>query len=171
MKRIALPITSAVCVAILLSFFFSSSSIGDPGKGKGPKPSPSPMLYNPYPPGILPADLNSELLRVEGEISGIENEALVQAKALPPLTFTTNPPIIHLNGYQAVETLGKLFQYDLTMSPFENTACASCHMPYAAFSGPIPSVNLTMIAYPGSFHFRAAKRTAAIYLFAGFSSA
>ncbi len=51
----------------------------------------------------------------------------------------------------------------MKLSPFENTACASCHMPYAAFSGPIPSVNLTMIAYPGSFHFRAGKRTAQRY--------
>jgi cytochrome c peroxidase len=36
-------------------------------------------------------------------------------------------------------------------------------MPYAAFSGPMPSVNLTMIAYPGSYHYRAAKRTAQRY--------
>ena len=36
-------------------------------------------------------------------------------------------------------------------------------MPYVAFSGPIPSVNLTMIAYPGSYHYRAAKRTAQRY--------
>jgi hypothetical protein len=124
-----------------------------------------PTAYNPYPPGILPADLDSELMRVQREIEGIEDVTLEQAKALPPLTFTTNPPIIHGNGYQAVETLGKLFQYDLKMSPFENEACASCHMPYAAFSGPIPSVNLTMIAYPGSFHFRAGKRTAQRYTY------
>jgi cytochrome c peroxidase len=39
-------------------------------------------------------------------------------------------------------------------------------MPYAAFSGPIPSVNLTMIAYPGSYQFRAAKRSAQRYPYA-----
>ena len=38
-------------------------------------------------------------------------------------------------------------------------------MPYAAFSGPIPSVNLTMVAYPGSYHYRAAKRTAQRYTY------
>jgi cytochrome c peroxidase len=38
-------------------------------------------------------------------------------------------------------------------------------MPYAGFSGPIPSVNLTMIAYPGSFHYRAGKRTAQRYTY------
>ena len=40
-----------------------------------------------------------------------------------------------------------------------------CHMPYAAFSGPIPSVNLTMVAYPGSYRYRAAKRTAQRYTY------
>jgi cytochrome c peroxidase len=55
--------------------------------------------------------------------------------------------------------------YDEKMSPFKDTACAFCHLPYAGFSGPIPSVNLTMIAYPGSVHFRAGKRTAQRYTY------
>jgi cytochrome c peroxidase len=38
-------------------------------------------------------------------------------------------------------------------------------MPYAGFSGPIPSVNLTMIAYPGSYQYRAGKRTAQRYTY------
>ncbi len=59
-------------------------------------------------------------------------------------------------------------QYDKRISPGRNSACASCHMPYAAFSGPIPSVNLTMIAYPGTVHFRAGKRTAQRYPYAPF---
>jgi len=50
--------------------------------------------------------------------------------------------------------------FDETMSVGKNEACTFCHLPYVAFSGPIPSVNLTMIAYPGSFHLRANKRTA-----------
>ena len=165
MKRIIL-IVSAVCAAGLIAIIVGSHAVKaqDEHADKRDKDKPPPA-YNPYPPGILPSDLDSEIMRVQREIRGIENEAMIQAKALPPLTFTTNPPIIHGSGYKAVETLGKLFQYDLTMSPFENTACASCHMPYAAFSGPIPSVNLTMVAYPGSFHFRAAKRTAQRYTY------
>jgi cytochrome c peroxidase len=164
MRRSMLLITSAVCAAGLIAIIVGSRTLSalEPGRKDKDKPPP---VYNPYPPGILPSDLNSEIMRVQREIRGIEAEALTQARALPPLTFTTNPPIIHGNGYQAVETLGKLFQYDLKMSPFENEACASCHMPYAAFSGPIPSVNLTMIAYPGSFHFRAGKRTAQRYTY------
>ncbi len=166
MKRSMLIITSAVCAAGLIAVIVGSHAVSaqDEHASKGDKDKPPPV-YNPYPPGILPADLNSEIMRVQQEIRGIEAEAMAQAQALPPLTFTTNPPIIHDNGYQAVETLGKLFQYDLEMSPFENEACASCHMPYAAFSGPIPSVNLTMIAYPGSFHFRAGKRSAQRYTY------
>jgi hypothetical protein len=164
-KRTVLLVSSAVWLLILVAFLLSSSSSAQKDEKPKVKPGPSPTIYNPYPFGILPPDLDSELMRVEREIQGIEDATLVQARALPPLTFTTNPPIIHGSGYQAVETLGKLFQYDLKMSPFENVACASCHMPYAAFSGPIPSVNLTMIAYPGSFHFRAGKRTAQRYTY------
>src|SRR6201987_5306246 len=55
--------------------------------------------------------------------------------------------------------------FDENMSPSRNEACAFCHMPYAGFSGPIPSVNLTMVGYPGTFHFRAAKRTAQRYTY------
>jgi cytochrome c peroxidase len=62
--------------------------------------------------------------------------------------------------------LGKVLNFDLNMSPFQNRACGFCHMPYAGFSGPIPSVNLTMVAYPGSFQFRAGKRTAQRYTYA-----
>src|SRR5438270_7434464 len=51
------------------------------------------------------------------------------------------------------------------MSPFKNEFCGFCHMPYTGFSGPIPSVNLTMIAYPGSARFRAGKRTAQRYTY------
>jgi len=38
-------------------------------------------------------------------------------------------------------------------------------MPCAGFSGPIPSVNLTMIAYPGTFRYRAGKRVAQRYTY------
>jgi len=119
-----------------------------------------PLPYNPYPPGILPPNLNSEIARVQREIRFIEGEAISEWQALPPANYQGNPSTIQGSGYQAVEVLGKLMNFDLNISPFKNQACASCHMPYAGFSGPIPSVNLTMIAYPGTFHYRAGKRTA-----------
>src|SRR5713101_6927333 len=121
--------------------------------------------YNPYPPGILPADLVSEIARVRREVNFIFNQALGEWRALPPPTLTGQPPTLQGTGYQAVQTLGKLLNFDENMSPFQNRACGFCHMPYAGFSGPIPSVNLTMIAYPGSFEFRAGKRTAQRYTY------
>lgn len=63
-------------------------------------------------------------------------------------TYVGNPPTLTPNRYEAVRILGRLLNYDESMSPFNNEACAFCHMPYTGFSGPIPSVNLTMVAYP-----------------------
>lgn len=127
-----------------------------------------PNPYNPYPPGILPSDLDSETLRVRGEIRGIEMEALGEWLALTPPTVTNQPPVQQNTGVQAIQILGKLLNYDETMSPFQNRACAFCHMPYVAFSGPIPSVNLFEIAYPGSYNYRAAKRTSQRYTYSHF---
>ncbi|MDB5866376.1 MAG: Cytochrome c peroxidase family protein [Betaproteobacteria bacterium] len=129
------------------------------------KPPPGPLTYNPYPPGIVPGDIIPELERVRREVRLIFNQTLAVANALPPPILTGQPPTLQGTGYQAVQTLGKLLNYDENMSPNRNVACASCHMPYAAFSGPIPSVNLTMIAYPGSVRYRAGKRTAPRYTY------
>src|SRR5437588_2091192 len=124
--------------------------------------------YNPYPSGILPADLQSELNRVKREVETIfgryfaEYQALISA-GLP--TLTGQPPTLFPSGYDATRILGGLLNFDENMSPFRNVACASCHMPYAGFSGPIPSVNLTMIAYPGSYRYRAGKRVAQRYTY------
>jgi cytochrome c peroxidase len=142
-------------------------------------PKPAPVLtdnagfgpiatYNPYPPGILPTDLEKEVARVLQEIDTIEAVAIQEWKALPAPTVVGNPPTLQNTGTASIEVLGKLMNYDKNMSPNKNQACASCHMPYAAFSGPIPSVNLTMVAYPGSVHFRAGKRTAQRYTYAPF---
>jgi cytochrome c peroxidase len=125
-----------------------------------------PPPYNPYPPGILPSDLVSELARVRREVAFIENEALAQWHALPPPVLTGQPPTLQGTGQRANQLLGKIMNFDENMSPFKNRACGFCHMPYAGFSGPIPSVNLTMVAYPGSFEFRAGKRTAQRYTYA-----
>ena len=122
--------------------------------------------YNPYPPGILPPDLVPEIARVQREVTSIENEAIQQWQQLPPPTLTGQPPTLQGTGMRANQLLGKLMNFDLGMSPLKDRACASCHMPYAGFSGPIPSVNLTMVAYPGSYQFRAGKRTAQRYTYA-----
>jgi cytochrome c peroxidase len=109
--------------------------------------------------------LDSEIARVQRETQFIFNEALSEWRALPAPTSAGNPPTLHGSGYKAVEILGKLLNFDQNMSPFRNEACGFCHMPYAGFSGPIPSVNLTMIAYPGTLRDRAGKRTAQRYTY------
>jgi cytochrome c peroxidase len=162
-RSIALLILSVVSIAVLLICVgFISVQAGAQQRGNNDQ---QPQVYNPYPPGILPSDLSQEVERVRGEIRFIENEAIAEWHALGPVTYTGQPPIIKGNGYQAMRILGKLMNYDENISPFKNEACAACHMPYAGFSGPIPSVNLTMIAYPGSFHFRAGKRSAQRYTY------
>jgi len=126
------------------------------------------QVYNPYPPGILPAGLNAEIARVLREIDVVEERAIERWHNLPPPTVTNQPPILKNTGTEAVEILGELMNYDKRISPNRNQACASCHMPYTAFSGPIPSVNLTTVAYPGTVHFRAGKRTAQRYTYSPF---
>jgi cytochrome c peroxidase len=126
----------------------------------------TPPNYNPYPSGILPANLDSEISRVRREVQTIFGRYFAEWQALTPTpTNMGNPPILAPNGYDAIRILGGLLNFDENMSPFRNEACAFCHLPYVAFSGPIPSVNLTMVAYPGSFHYRAAKRTAQRYTY------
>src|ERR1700724_1604872 len=128
-----------------------------------------PPNYNPYPSGILPANLDSEISRVRREVQTVFNRYFAEWQALTPTpTYMGNPPILAPNGYDAIRILGGLLNFDENMSPFRNEACAFCHLPYVAFSGPIPSVNLTMVAYPGSFRYRANKRTAQRYTYAPF---
>jgi cytochrome c peroxidase len=110
--------------------------------------------------------LKEEILRVRSEVRSIEAEAISQWKALPPPVVAGQPPILQNTGTAAIELLGKLLNFDENMSPNRNRACGFCHMPYAGFGGPIPSVNLTMIGYPGSVKYRAGKRTAQRYTYA-----
>src|SRR5712664_459978 len=161
-----------VCAAVAAGLLFSTRPISAQNNEheKGEPPFP---IYNPYPPGILPANLESEIARVLREIEVIEDRAIQRWHSLPPPTrfpvrAGPNPPVLQGTGTESIETLGELMLFDRNMSPGRNQACTSCHMPYAGWSGPIPSVNLTMIAYPGTVHFRAGKRTAQRHTYAPF---
>jgi cytochrome c peroxidase len=162
---------AAICVSIAAASFLFSNHVRAQNVATttaGYNPTPPGPIYNPYPPGILPPDLNSELARVLGEVDFVEGRALERWKALTPPTLGNQPPVLENTGTEAMETLGELMNFDHNISPKRNVACASCHMPYVAFGGPIPSVNLTMIAYPGTEHFRAGKRTAQRYTYASY---
>src|SRR5258708_1121157 len=161
MKQKHLAIMAGVSVTAALPMVLTTHIV----HGKSQPPT---TIYNPYPPGILPPDLDTEIARVLREIDFIEAEAITQWQAIPPPLVTGNPLTLQNTGTALVEILGKLMNFDKTISPFNNEACSSCHMPYAAYSGPIPSVNLTMIAYPGTVHFRAGKRTAQRYTYSSY---
>ena len=91
---------AAACAALLVTVCTVVSGTGGTSGEQNPPPA---QVYNPYPPGILPADLDSEIERVRSEIRGIENEALAQFRALPPLTLSNtqgvgNPPTLQGTG-------------------------------------------------------------------------
>src|SRR5271167_4575354 len=119
MKPMRLMPVLAICATLAGALLVTPQPIS----AKKPLATASPSIYNPYPPGILPADLDSEIARVRREVSSIENEALGQAAALPTPMLTSNPPTIHGSGYDAVRILGKLLNYDPNMSPSRNEAC------------------------------------------------
>jgi cytochrome c peroxidase len=157
-------VCSTIAAALIISAWLLSAQNGAQANS---------TIYNPYPPGILPPDLNAEIARVLREIDVIEGRAIERWHSLPPPTRLKtrpgpNPPVLKDTGTESIETLGELMLFDKNMSPGRNQACTSCHMPYAGWSGPIPSVNLTIIAYPGTVHFRAGKRTAQRHTYAPF---
>ena len=156
MRQARLAALGASCATIAIAMFISAHIL----RGQSQSTGISATVYNPYPPGILPSDLSSEVARLQREVDLVEGRALARWKSLGRPTLIGQPPVLQNTGTEAIETLGELMLYDRNMSPRKNQACASCHMPYAGFSGPIPSVNLTMIAFPGAVHFRAGKRTA-----------
>ena len=131
--------------------------------------SSSANIYSPYPPGILPTDLVSEIERVRREVKSAYDRAMAEWKIMDPPKRDGNPLVLGSTGYQAVNLLGELLNYDESISVDGNQACAFCHMPYTGFSGPSPSVNLTMTAYPGSSHFRSTDRTPMRYTYAPLS--
>jgi cytochrome c peroxidase len=155
-RSIAVLAPSAVAVVVVL---LCAEPILLRARSQSKNNKPTAPSYNPYPPGILPSDLDSETDRVLREIDVIEGRALTRWHALNPPVLAGQPPVFQNTGTESIETLGELMLYDKNISPGRNEACASCHMPYTGFGGPIPSVNLTMIAYPGTAHIRAGKRT------------
>src|SRR5882724_884419 len=62
--------------------------------------------YNPYPSGILPANLQPELLRVRREVQTVFDRYFAEWQALTPPTLTGQPPTLTGTGYEAVRILG-----------------------------------------------------------------
>src|ERR1700682_6082400 len=150
MRRTMLMLASVVCLIVLGSVLIS--------RGISAQDVPD-SVYFPYPPGVIPPDLVPEIARVNREVNLIEAESLAQWNALPKNSGT---------AMRQVQLLGKIELFDKNLSVNKNQACSFCHMPYVGFSGPIPSVNLTTVAYPGSSHFRFGKRKPNSYTYSPF---
>jgi cytochrome c peroxidase len=160
-RRGAFVVTAAAAMGL-----FGLSNLASEEQKPSPQAPLTPKAYDPYPAGIVPSNLNDEIQRVRREVQQAYSRALKEWRDLGPVTRKGNPPIIAGNGYSAVKLLGELLNFDENMSVNKNQACAFCHMPYTGYAGPIPSVNLTMVAYPGSSHIRASDRTPMRYTYA-----
>src|SRR5947209_17964204 len=108
-------ITITVVVALLISSQTVLISAQN-SRGRGDEPDRIPPPYNPYPHGILPSDINSEIARVLREVDTIESEALAQLRALPPPTLTGQPPILAHTGQRANVLLAKVMNFDKNIS-------------------------------------------------------
>ncbi len=150
MRRTSLVLLCVVCLVVLGAVMIT--------RGVSAQNATS-SIYFPYPTGIIPSDLVPEIQRVNREVSLIEAEGIAQWNALPKNSGT---------AMRQVQLLGKIELFDKNLSVNKNQACSFCHMPYAGFSGPIPSVNLGPVAYPGSSHFRFGKRKPQSYTYSPF---
>jgi cytochrome c peroxidase len=141
-RNMAIALTCATGLGLLIAIAMVSADTSDSGAPQAP-------VYSPYPAGLIPKDLETETDRVNREIEDLEQEAMSQWRALPKNGGT---------AMRQVQLLGKIEMYDKNLSVNRNEACAFCHMPYTGFSGPISSLNATVVAYPGSVHYRFGKR-------------
>src|SRR5258705_5594167 len=98
MYRRAMIRLSLACVAVMASFILVSFEVAAQA---------TPPIYNPYPPGILPADLVAEIARVRREVQGIFQEALGMSKALDLPVPTVQPSTLQGTRYQAVHIFGQ----------------------------------------------------------------
>jgi cytochrome c peroxidase len=107
--------------------------------------------------GQVPSDFESEVARVATEMDRIEDDTLRQ------MSQTT------LDRQGQIRTLGKLLLFDKHLSVNENEACSFCHTPETGFTGPIQSLNLTTVSYPGSVRTRFSQRKPQSYMYAPFA--
>lgn len=107
--------------------------------------------------GQMPSDFNQEVARVVAEVDRIENNTLRD------MHRTTQ------DRQGQVRTLGKLLLFDRHLSVKQNEACSFCHTPETGFTGPIQSLNLTTVSYPGSVRTRFSNRKPQSYMYAPFA--
>ena len=107
--------------------------------------------------GQVPASFDQDVARVVTEIDRIEAETLSEMKDTS------------LDRQGQVRTLGKLLLFDKHLSVNQNEACSFCHTPETGFTGPVQSLNLTTVSYPGSVRARFSNRKPQSYMYAPFA--
>ena len=107
--------------------------------------------------GQMPPGFDRDVARVVTEIDRIEADTLRQVNQ------TT------LDRQGRIRTLGKLLLFDKHLSVNQNEACSFCHMPETGFTGPIQSLNLSTVSYPGSVRTRFSQRKPQSYMYATFA--
>jgi hypothetical protein len=112
--------TGGVCgLALWMSFYSPKVSAQSNGS------APSVPIYNPYPPGILPPDLSSEIARVLREVDFVESRAITRWHHLKPPILTGQPPVLKNSGTEATETLGeRMRRSSLYFSTTRNRVCS-----------------------------------------------
>jgi cytochrome c peroxidase len=107
--------------------------------------------------GQMPPGFDQDVARVVAGIDAIE------ADTLQKMSQTT------LDRQGQIHTLGKLLLFDKHLSVNQNEACSFCHTPDTGFTGPIQSLNLTTVSYPGSVTTRFSQRKPQSYMYVTFA--
>src|ERR1700686_1252887 len=107
--------------------------------------------------GQVPASFDQDVARVVAEIDRIEADPLSEIKNTS------------LDRQGQVRILGKLLLFDKHLSVNQNEACSFCHTPETGFTGPVQSLNLTTVSYPGSVRARFSNRKPQSYMYAPFA--
>jgi len=114
----------------------------------------------PYPAGLIPASVCTQMNEVLQQIDEAEQATLKKARALSIEPGTRLPQI---------RILGKLLLYDKNYSALRNEACTSCHSKETGFTGPISVLNQTTVSYPGSVRYRFGSRKPKSYAYSPYS--
>jgi cytochrome c peroxidase len=142
-----LSVAGLACLAILLVTTKAEPQSGATLTGESPNNAGRQM----------PASFQRDVDSVVAELDRIEADALRQSKQST------------LDKQGQVRTLGKLLLFDKHLSVNQNEACSFCHTPETGFTGPIQSLNLTTVAYPGSVRTRFSQRKPQSYMYATFA--
>jgi cytochrome c peroxidase len=108
-------------------------------------------------PGQMPPGFDQDVARVVANLDRIEVDTLRE------MSQTT------LDRQGKIRTLGKLLLFDKHLSVNQNEACSFCHTPETGFTGPIQSLNLSTVSYPGSVRTRFSQRKPQSYMYATFA--